>query len=245
MVQLSVSGLDKTVSGLFKNQMLTMFIRVLLVIVILSMSYMSRGLLSIFENGIFQLFYLVLMAYIVLLDAPSGLLMATIYLFAVQQLNKPEYTMQKNKSTNNNNNNSNKNNKNNLFNSNTLKDNFNNVQLNQLVSMAKSNFKIGEPFVDATNIPSSMPSNGPMAHPLNLNKQLDVETQPAFKTMTENLDESTLFTTKAQFENAQSHNVPGVDQMGSVKSLQTQLSAQGIDLPHGYDREEYILGSAF
>jgi hypothetical protein len=234
MVQLSVSGLDKAVSGVFKNQMLTMSVRVLLVIIILSMSYISRGVLSIFENGIFQLFYLVLMAYVVLLDAPSGLLMATIYLFAVQQLNKPENKSENKpvKMTSSNN----------LFNHNALKDNFNNVQLNELVSMAKSNFKFGESFTDVPVMQTNRPS---MASPLNLNKQLDAETQPAFKTMTENLDESTLFTTKAQFENAQSHNVPGVDQTGSVKSLQTQLSAQGIDLPHGYDAEEYVLGASF
>jgi hypothetical protein len=239
MVQLSVSGLDKAVSGVFKNQMLTMSVRVLLVIIILSMSYISRGVLSIFENGIFQLFYLVLMAYVVLLDAPSGLLMATIYLFAVQQLNKPENKSENKpvKMTSSNN----------LFNHNALKDNFNNVQLNELVAMAKSNFKLGEGFADVPSMQSVLtPTNSPsMAYTLNLNKQLDAQTQPAFKTMTENLDESTLFTTKAQFENAQSHNVPGVDQTGSVKSLQNQLSAQGIDLPHGYDREEYILGSSF
>lgn len=237
MVQLSLSGLDKAVSGVFKNQMLTMGLRVLLVIIILSMSYISRDVLSVFESGIFQLFYLVLMAYVVLLDAPSGLLMATIYLFAVQQLNKPEHKTKNVKAVK-------VNTSHNLFNNNSLKDNFSNVQLNELVSMAKSNFKLGgEAFED---VPSMMPTNGPsMAHPLNLNKQLDVETQPAFKTMTENLDESTLFTTKAQFENAQSHNVPGIDQTGSVKSLQNQLSAQGIDLPHGYDAEEYILGASF
>ena len=240
MVQLSLSGLDKAVSGVFKNQMLTMGLRVLLVIIILSMSYISRDVLSVFESGIFQLFYLVLMAYVVLLDAPSGLLMATIYLFAVQQLNKPE-----NKAKNAKNVKAVKvNTSHNLFNNNSLKDNFSNVQLNELVAMAKSNFKLGgEAFED---VPTMKPTNGPsMAHPLNLNKQLDAETQPAFKTMTENLDESTLFTTKAQFENAQSHYVPGIDQTGSVKSLQNQLSAQGIDLPHGYDAEEYILGSSF
>jgi hypothetical protein len=238
MVQLSLSGLDKAVSGVFKNQMLTMGLRVLLVIIILSMSYISRDVLSVFESGIFQLFYLVLMAYVVLLDAPSGLLMATIYLFAVQQLNKPEHKPEhkaKNVKVNT---------SHNLFNNNSLKDNFSNVQLNELVAMAKSNFKLGgEAFED---VPTMKPTNGPsMAHPLNLNKQLDAETQPAFKTMTENLDESTLFTTKAQFENAQSHNVPGIDQTGSVKSLQNQLSAQGIDLPHGYDAEEYLLGASF
>ena len=237
MVQLSLSGLDKAVSGVFKNQMLTMGLRVLLVIIILSMSYISRDVLSVFENGIFQLFYLVLMAYVVLLDAPSGLLMATIYLFAVQQLNKPEHKNKNVKALK-------VNTSHNLFNNNSLKDNFSNVQLNELVAMAKSNFKLGsESFED---VPSMMPTNGPsMTHPLNLNKQLDAQTQPAFKTMTENLDESTLFTTKAQFENAQSHNVPGIDQTGSVKSLQNQLSAQGIDLPHGYDAEEYILGASF
>ncbi len=233
MAQLSVSGLDKAVSGLFKNQMLTMGVRVLLVIIILSMSYISRQTLSVFENGIFQLFYLVLMAYVVLLDAPSGLLMATIYLFAVQQLNKPEQKTVKVKLTASNN----------LFNNNALRDSFNDIKLNQLVSMAQSNFKLGtEKFTDMPSPSMGTPS---MASPLNLNKQLDAETQPAFKTMTENLDESSLFTTQAQFESAQSHNVPGVDQTGSIKSLQTQLSAQGIDLPHGYDPEEYILGASF
>jgi hypothetical protein len=71
--------------------------------------------------------------------------------------------------------------------------------------------------------------------PINLSH----EDHPAFKTMTENLAQAGVFTSDLQFKDAQSNFIPDIDQASSIKTLNNQFSAQGIDLPRGFDTSIY------
>jgi hypothetical protein len=62
---------------------------------------------------------------------------------------------------------------------------------------------------------------------------------PAYQTMTENLAKQGVFTSDLQFKDAQSNFVPEVDQSAGIKSWANQFSAQGVDLPRGFDPEIY------
>ena len=63
---------------------------------------------------------------------------------------------------------------------------------------------------------------------------------PAFKTMTENIAAvSNTFTSQQQFVDVQSNELLNINQKEGIKAWSTQFSAQGLDLPHGFDHEEY------
>jgi hypothetical protein len=66
------------------------------------------------------------------------------------------------------------------------------------------------------------------------------DSHPAFKTMTENIaKDSGMFTSQQQFQSAQSNELAGITQNQGIKAWANQISAQGLDLPHGFDPEEY------
>jgi hypothetical protein len=63
--------------------------------------------------------------------------------------------------------------------------------------------------------------------------------------MTENLaEDSKSFTSKMQFQDAGSNLIPGADPNVGIKAWKNGLSAQGLDLPNGYDKSDYY-GSVF
>ena len=209
-------SMEKTLNNQFKNPIVINIIRVLLVVYILFLTSLNRNVLSLFENTLFQIAYLALLAYMALIDPAASLLMAAAYLLTIQQLNRPH------------------------FKPNT----YYNRQMNsiQTNSLRMENFQeMAHPLV------SSNPANQPIlmindSHPVSSN-QLEGD-HPAFKTMTENIAEKTVFTTDTQFQDAQSNFVPEVSQNNGIKSWTNQFSAQGVDLPRGYDTEIYT-GSQF
>lgn len=211
-------SMEKSLNNKFKNPVVINITRVLIVVYILLLTSISRNVLSLFENTLFQIAYLALLAYMALIDPASALLMAAAYLLTIQQLNRPHFKPTPNTNYNN---------------------QMNNIQTN---SLRMENFQeMAHPLV------SSNPSNQPVlmvndSHPVSSN-QLDGD-HPAFKTMTENIAEKTVFTTDIQFQDAQSNFVPEVNQNNGIKSWTNQFSAQGVDLPRGYDSEIYT-GSQF
>ena len=84
------------------------------------------------------------------------------------------------------------------------------------------------------NFSGPVANNATMAPALAIASETHSE-HPAYQTMTDNLT----FTTDLQFKDAQSNYVPEVDQNAGIKSWQNQFSAQGIDLPRGFDSEIY------
>ena len=209
----TLATVDKALSGQLKNSLTRNLIRVVLVVYILLITSLSYSTLALFENTLFQIAYLALLAYMALLDPASALLMAAAYLFTLQQLNKPEIKAANNSNNANNNTSNNINNALNILNARNNRENFE------------------ETGTDVTLVPS-MTSN--MVPTMDSH-----EDHPAFKTMTENLAQAGVFTSDLQFKDAQSNFVPEMDQNASVKTLTNQFSAQGIDLPRGFDLSIY------
>ena len=212
-------SMEKSLNNQFKKPLVINVVRVLIIVYILFLTSLSRDVLSVFENTLFQIAYLALLAYVALIEPVSAILMAAAYLLTIQQLNRPHFKP-----------NTHYNNQMNSMNS---------IQTN---SLRMENFQeMAHPLV------SSNPANQPVlmvndSHPVSSN-QLEGD-HPAFKTMTENIAEKTVFTTDTQFQDAQSNFVPNVNQNNGIKSWTNQFSAQGVDLPRGYDTEIYT-GSQF
>ena len=105
----------------------------------------------------------------------------------------------------------------------------------------QSNLYVNEKFQEMAHPLNASPS--PVVQMLNTSTPFDND-HPAFKTMTENIAQKTTFTTDTQFQDAQSNFVPDVNQNNGIKTLRNQFTAQGIDLPRGFDADIYT-GSQF
>ena len=105
----------------------------------------------------------------------------------------------------------------------------------------QSNSYVNEKFQEMAHPLNASPS--PVVQMLNTSTPFDND-HPAFKTMTENIAQKTTFTTDTQFQDAQSNFVPNVSQNNGIKTLTNQFTAQGIDLPRGFDADIYT-GSQF
>ncbi len=243
-------------------------IRIVLVLVLVFLVYIPKNILSVFENFFFQAFYLLLMAYLALMDAPSGLLMATIFLFAIQQLNQhhhkslPTYpptfppsfpsvsptTLP------------------------VLTKNTHHMLSKQAMGMDNSESEKMMKFDVMQTLENEKLVDGVLTRRTTVEKQrnevdmtamfdnfdklehfeptggmdiLDPSTHPAFKTMTENLaEDSKSFTTKMQFQDAGSNLIPGADPNVGIKAWKNQNGIQGLDFPNGYDKSDYY-GAAF
>ncbi len=208
---------EKTLSSQLKNTIVLNVIRVILVIYILMITSIPVSMLRLFENFLFQVFYLALLAYMALIDPASALLMAAAYLFTVQQLNQtmevPAVSVNTAAMMNNS--------KKMMMNNNGMMNN--NSMMNNI-----ENF-------------NTVANNNTMAPALAISSDTHSE-HPAYQTMTDNLalaKTGSAFTTDGQFQDAQSNFVPEVDQSSGIKSWTNQFSAQGIDLPRGFDAEIY------
>lgn len=221
----TLATVDKALSGQLKDSLTRNLIRVVLVVYILLITSLSYSTLSVFENTFFQIAYLALLAYMALLDPASALLMAAAYLFTLQQLNKPEV-----KSSNNSNN---RNNVNNVNNSNNVNRNNSNNNSNNALN-ANNTLNMLNARNNRENFQETV-----MAPLQNVPTESSHEDHPAFKTMTENLAQAGIFTSDLQFKDAQSNFIPEIDQNSGIKTLNTQFSAQGVDLPRGFDLSIY------
>lgn len=191
----SVKTLDKSVSGCLKDSTCNTVVCGLLVLYMVMLGSIKRSVLELFENVLFQVAYLALTAYVALIRPATAILMASAYLFTIQELNhgKP---------------------------------------MKAVVVKTTPNGTVVVPTASLTDA-GNMVNHNNVAEGFNA-----PEDDPAYKTMTENLDQG-VFTTDKQFHDAQSNKLPGVNQMEGVKSWNTQFTAQGTDLPHGYNPEEY------
>jgi len=260
--------LNKALNSFFKHPIPLMIIRLGLVLVLIFMKYIPRKSLMVFENVFYQAFYLLLMAYIALLDAPSALLMAAVYLFAIQQLNSTAPTSNKvkliasleqptpteiakalihhEKSLEN---------QQYQFNDtmkvrkdmlNTQMEVVNSLMPNAM-TFENNNLKSQELMMNDTDFNNFyVKQDSVMNNRVNqltsvFNKVENFEdSHPAFKTMTENIaSASGMFTSPQQFKNVQSNELEGITQNQGIKVWTNQISAQGLDLPHGFDSEEY------
>jgi hypothetical protein len=212
------------------------------------MPKMHRKGLSVFENVYFQVFYLVLMAYIALLDAPTALLMAAVYLFAIQQLNKSASavtvaptqqhsvewlsTVRKQDAA--------------LNDRNAFEKSYM-LKLQPGVQLENDKYKTQQLMMMTNSDPNMfyVKQDDRMDNRINeltsvINKEnFDTDVHPAFKTMTENIANSSSFTSPTQFLDAQSNQIYGVNQNEGIKAWTNEFSAQGLDLPRGFDQEEY------
>jgi hypothetical protein len=256
----SFESVNKSVSGLFKNNTSLTIVRVLLVVVLVFMTSIPRNIVAVFENMFFQIFYLALMAYVALLDAPSALLMAAVYLFAIQQLNKNKpvaksvmiqpvhnalpteaalVKMMNSKQEEL------------LMTQQAGLDEAMRVRKNMLASQ-KGDLQDVMPDImsmDNNNLKTQvmmLNNSDPTDYNLKLTGSPVKEgfeapdTHPAFKTMTENIAAAAnMFTSPQQFLDAQSNVIGNINQDESVKAFANQFTAQGLDLPRGFDSEDY------
>ena len=234
---LTLEKVNKSIVGFFKHPASLMVIRVSLVLVLVFMSKINRKALSVFENVYYQVFYLVLMAYVALLDAPSALLMAAVYLFAIQQLNKSAPSKM-------------------VPVANVVSDK---VDVNtgdktqQLLNMQQMDMDermkvrtqmINSNIATISEIPRPNKDSDLKTQQLMMNtvEGFDTNANPAFKTLTENIASDNTkgtFTSQQQFLDAQTNELTGIKQSEGIKVWENQFSAQGLDLPNGYDPEEY------
>jgi hypothetical protein len=170
-----------------------------------------------------------------LLDPASALLMAAAYLFTLQQLNKPEVKSSNN--SNNSNNTMNRNNSNNVNNVNNVNNNVNNSNNNSNSNNALNANNTLNMLTARNNRENFQETAMPTLQ--NVPTESSHEDHPAFKTMTENLAQAGVFTSDLQFKDAQSNFVPEIDQNSGIKTLNAQFSAQGVDLPRGFDLSIY------
>jgi hypothetical protein len=233
---LTLEKVNKSVSCVFKHPVSLMSIRVALVLVLVLMTKIPRNMLSIFENMYYQVFYLVLMAYVALLDAPSALLMAAVYLFAIQQLNKsaPSKMVP-------------------VSNMPTERVMSGDNKMDKLLSAQQMDMdermKVRTQMLDSniahmSEIAPPNKANDLKTQQLMLNsvEPFDTDAHPAFKTLTENIagnNTKGMFTTSQQFLDAQTNELTGIKQTEGIKVWENQFSAQGLDMPHGFDPEEY------
>jgi hypothetical protein len=251
----SVSSMKK----LYASGVTFVVIRIVLVLLLVFLVYIPKNILAVFENFFFQAFYLLLMAYLALMDAPSGLLMATIFLFAIQQLNQHHKSsptsvptlqpavivrqsqkspMMDKKSIGMDNSESEKMMKYDVMQTLENENLVNGVlQRRTVVEQQRNEVDMGKMFDNFDKLEHFEPTGG-----MDI---LDPATHPAFKTMTENLEEdSKAFTSKMQFQDAGSNVVPGADPNVGIKAWKDQIGIQGFDLPKGYDKSDYY-GSVF
>jgi hypothetical protein len=251
------SSSSSSMKKIFSNSNIAfVVIRIVLILILVFLVYIPKNVLAVFENFFFQAFYLLLMAYLALMDAPSGLLMATIFLFAIQQLNQSNKSsttgsssvalMQKvqpnqmmDKKTMG------------MDNSESermmMVDVMQTLENEKLVNGVLQRKTIVEKQRDEVDMTQMFDNFGNVEHfePTGGMDILDPSTHPAFKTMTENLaEDSKSFTSKMQFQDAGSNLIPGADPNVGIKAWKNGLSAQGLDLPNGYDKSDYY-GSVF
>ncbi len=245
------SKLSKSINNAIHNSShLSNVLKVALIVVLVFMTSIPRKVLAVFENIFFQIFYLALMAYVALNDAPLALVMAAVYLFAIQQLNKSSphknITSQQQMPTQ--------------------------VTLPTVASMKQEELLQTQQksLDDAMRVRKDMMSSqrevlqNVMPDAMTLeNDQLKTQQMmlnnsfpndfklsnvkenfeddhPAFKTMTENIAAtSNMFTSPQQLVDVQSNELLNINQKEGIKSWNTQFSSQGLDLPHGFDHEEY------
>ena len=237
----------KSVNSLFTNTVYLTVIRVVLVLVLVFMAQIPRKSLIVFENIFFQVFYLALMAFVALMDAPTALLMAAVYLFAIQQLNrtKPSSVSR-----------------------------FTDVKMPVASSAPKmlgleqltteptyqkyETAVFDKLYTQTMMMDESDPTNFYVKQDSRMDNRVNQltstfektfekfdntkpeDTHPAYKTMTENIAEtSKMFTTPQQFLDAQTNELVGVNQKEGIKVWEQEFSAQGLGLPNGFDAEDY------
>lgn len=253
----SSSSYSSSMKKIFTSGSVTfVVIRIVLVLILVFLVYIPKNVLSVFENFFFQAFYLLLMAYLALMDAPSGLLMATIFLFAIQQLNQhhksspsgspsvalikkgQQNQMMDKKSMGMDNSESERM---------MMTDVMQTLENEKLVDGVLTRRTTVEKQRNEVDMTSMFDNFDKLEHfePTGGMDILDPSTHPAFKTMTENLaEDSNSFTTKMQFQDAGSNLIPGADPNVGIKAWKNGLGAQGLDLPNGYDKSDYY-GSVF
>jgi hypothetical protein len=246
-----LSSVSKSINGVIHHSSLVSnVLKVALIVVLVFMTSIPRKVLAVFENVFFQIFYLALMAYVALNDAPLALVMAAVYLFAVQQLNKSVphkniasqqqmptqvtlpavvsmkeeellQTQQKN-----------------LDDTMRVRKDMMSSQREVLqnvmpdaMTLEKDQLKTQQMMLN-----NSFPNDYKLA---NVKEDFE-DDHPAFKTMTENIATvSNMFTSPQQLVDVQSNELLNINQKEGIKAWSTQFSAQGLDLPHGFDHEEY------
>jgi hypothetical protein len=245
-----LSSVSKSINGVIHHSSLVSnLLKVALIVVLVFMTSIPRKVLSVFENVFFQVFYLALMAYVALNDAPLALVMAAVYLFAVQQLNKsvphkkvipqqqmptqvtlPAVSMKEEELLQ------------------TQQKNLDDTMRVRKDMMSSQRAVLQNVMPDAMTLENDqlktqqmmLNNSFPNDYKLSNIKEEFVDDHPAFKTMTENIAEvSNMFTSPQQLVDVQSNELLNINQKEGIKAWTTQFSAQGLDLPHGFDHEEY------
>lgn len=245
-----LSSVSKSINNVIHNSSsVSNLLKVALIVVLVFMTSIPRKVLAVFENVFFQVFYLALMAYVALNDAPLALVMAAVYLFAVQQLNKsaphknvvpqqqmptqvtlPAVSMKQEELLQ------------------TQQKSLDDTMRVRKDMMSSQREVLQNVMPDAMTLENdqlktqqmmlnnSFPNDFKLANV----KEGFEDDHPAFKTMTENIaTTSNMFTSPQQFVDAQSNELVNINQKEGIKAWATQFSAQGLDLPHGFDHEEY------
>ena len=244
------SRLSKSINNVMHNSCLVSnLLKVGLIVVLVFMTSIPRKVLAVFENIFFQVFYLSLMAYVALNDAPLALVMAAVYLFAIQQLNKstphkkvvqqqmptqatlPAVLSMKQEELL-------RTQQNSLDDTMRVRKDMMSSQRQVLQNVMPDAMTLEH---DQLKTQQMMLNNSfPNDYKLSNIKEGFEDDHPAFKTMTENIASvSNMFTSPQQFMDAQSNELVNINQKEGIRSWTTQISSQGLDLPHGFDHEEY------
>jgi hypothetical protein len=233
---------------------------ILITLLIIFIEKIDTKVLEVFDLCIFKIVYALLIAYTACFDPIYAIILTTFLIMAIQELHnrRTKNAITTHKSTQNSIKNSNNTNTTNPSNT---KQSFMSSQINPIHS-SNSN----QPQTTKSIVDSSMPdkdiliNNKTIYDFINkgslqkipdskdtLEAEYDYYEDPAFKTITKNLEEKNkigkneLYVTDEDLINAQTNTEPGVNQNTALKAFTSNiLNIQG--LPNGYDPKQSNMG---
>jgi hypothetical protein len=221
---------------------------ILITLLIIFIEKIDTSVLEVFDLSIFKIVYALLIAYTACFDPIYAILLTTFLIMAIQELHsrRTKLAISTHKLSKNNNNNNNTHFKQSFIPSQI--DNSNKKQSKQSVvydSMPNEDILINNKsiydFINKGSLQKTPDSND------TLDAEYDYYEDPAFKTITNNLEEKNkfgkneFFVTDDDLVNAQINTQPGVNQNTSMKAFTPNiLNIQG--LPNGYDPKQNNLG---
>ena len=227
---------------------------IFITLLIIFIEKIDTSVLEVFDLCIFKIVYSLLIAYTACFDPIYAIILTTFLIMAIQELHNRKtklaistHKLAEKKTTNSNPNTNTNSNMKQTFIPSKLNDN-NNTQTSQSVvyeSMPDKDILINNKsvydFINKGSLQKTPDSND------TLEAEYDYYEDPAFKTITNNLQEKNMigknefFVTDDDLVNAQINTQPGVDQNTSMKAFTRNiLNIQG--LPNGFDPKQNNMG---
>ena len=245
-VSSSINKSNTKVISFLEEPIVKYTVLILITLLIIFIEKIDTSVLEVFDLGIFKIMYALLIAYTACFDPIYAIILTTFLIMAIQELHnrRTKNAITTHKLSQNNN--RTRNIKQTFITSEI--DNNNKTQSSQSVVYESTpdkdiliNNKIVYDFINKESLQKTPDSKD------TLEAEYDYYEDPAFKTITNNLEEQNMlgknefFVTDDDLVNAQINTQPGVDQNTSMKAFTRNiLNIQG--LPNGFDPKQSNMG---